>query len=137
MYTATRLSSQKLLPETESIVFFKISHSEGRLQTALQVFNDQQMIAFYLKNIITIKNRNLKKKKRYYNHVILQCLQTENQTESCWQLFLGWLPVKLAIHMTRYFEKDTCIVSYSGKTKLLSFHNSYKHQKCELLSWEK
>lgn len=63
MYTATRLSSQKLLPETESIVFFKISHSEGRLQTALQVFNDQQMIAFYLKKIITIKNRNLKKKR--------------------------------------------------------------------------
>lgn len=62
MYTATRLSSQKLLPETESIVF-KISHSEGRLQTALQVFNDQQMIAFYLKKIITIKNRNLKKKR--------------------------------------------------------------------------
>lgn len=64
MYTATRLSSQKLLPETESIVFFKISHSEGRLQTALQVFNDQQMIDFYLKKIIiTIKNRNLKKKR--------------------------------------------------------------------------
>jgi len=63
MYTATRLSSQNLLPETESIVF-KISHSEGRLQTTLQVFNDQQMIAFYLKKIIiTIKNRNLKKKR--------------------------------------------------------------------------
>lgn len=47
----------------QSIVF-KISHSEGRLQTALQVFNDQQMIAFYLKKIIiTIKNRNLKKKR--------------------------------------------------------------------------